>query len=139
MRCYKGVRMMSLERMLNKAQTNYEMVRDWLYIKQRGDSLVDYFLENNYKSIAIYGGGDLGQLLLQELEESAIKVEVIFDNNAKEIYLEGKVEKYIPHQISAQCLVITAVFDIARIIELIRNNNPEIPIVSLREIISTIC
>ena len=59
----------------------YDLLFQWLFLKQRSVSVSDYFKKNNIRHIAIYGMGDLALLLLQELEDSDISVDYGIDAN----------------------------------------------------------
>jgi hypothetical protein len=54
----------------------------WMYLKQNGKNLSDYFDKNNYGSIAIYGMGQLGNRLFEELDHTMIHVLFAIDRNA---------------------------------------------------------
>ena len=57
---------------INKFKNYYNMLNKWLYLKQNGTSLDTYFKKNDYNSIAIYGMGEMGNRLYDELKQSSI-------------------------------------------------------------------
>ena len=66
----------------------YDVLNQWLKNKNDNYKIVDYFKNNNYKSIAIYGMGEMGNRLFEEIKESDIKVEYFIDNNTDYLYQE---------------------------------------------------
>lgn len=50
------------------------MMSRWIQLKQKGKSLAEWFLLNNYKNIAIYGLGNVGECLVAELKDSPIRI-----------------------------------------------------------------
>ena len=63
----------------NKFKTYYTLLERWLKIKQRGKGLEGYFKANQYASIAIYGMGNLGHRLFDELSDSDVEVLYVVD------------------------------------------------------------
>lgn len=67
----------------------YNILYLWLKNKLNNKSIEDYFLENEIKTIAIYGAGNLGELLYCELKDSVkISVKYLIDqsNANKSLY-----------------------------------------------------
>ena len=67
--------------MLDKYQCNYNTLLMWIWAHLHYISFGDYIREKGYNSVAIYGMGDLGNLLYDELEKDSIKVSFVVDNN----------------------------------------------------------
>lgn len=65
-----------------------DLLDKWLKKKIEGQSLRDYFVKRNYKTIAIYGMAVLGKRLVDELENTDIKVKYFMDNNKGAYYKE---------------------------------------------------
>lgn len=79
----------------------------WLKKYQEGSSLVDYFIEHNYKRIAIYGMAELGKRLVDELEDTPIIVEFFMDKN-KGAYYKGIEYRDVKDKVSGvDVMVIT--------------------------------
>lgn len=70
------------EKEIYRFKAYYDMLRKWIEAKQGGKSLEDLLLKKGYKNIAIYGMGDVGNLLLDELKNTNINVVYGIDNNA---------------------------------------------------------
>jgi phosphoglycerate dehydrogenase-like enzyme len=58
-----------------------ESFNKWLELKQNNYRLKGYFENNNYKSVAIYGMGDLGKRLFRELADDGVVVSYTIDKN----------------------------------------------------------
>lgn len=88
----------------------YMLLNCWLKLKQNQISLQSFFIQNDYKKIAIYGLGELGQRLYDELVDTEIHIAYAVDQNVEnqslniEIY---KTEDDLPH---VDVIVITPVF-----------------------------
>ena len=44
----------------------YHFLNRWLVLKQKGNSIIDFFLENNYRSVAIYGYAEFEPLFTEK-------------------------------------------------------------------------
>lgn len=122
-----------------KFRSYYEMLHDWLKLKQEGKSLEQYFLEKEYYHIAIYGMGGMGKRLYEELKESRIQVEYamdqssdnVFENGLKVISLEDEMEQ-------VDAVIVTATFNYDEI-EAQLQGKTDSPIVSLEDVIYGCC
>ena len=73
------------EHMSDKHLALFQMMDQWVAVKQQGKNLADYFEKKQYKSIAIYGMSYAGQRLVEELESSNIQIKYGIDKNADSI------------------------------------------------------
>lgn len=119
---------------INKFKNYYNMLNEWLYLKQNGTSLDTYFKKNDYNSIAIYGMGEMGNRLYDELKQSDIEVKYVIDKNATSVYSELEVldpEEEFPE---VDAIVVTATFAFDEIENSIENK-VNCPIVSLEDVV----
>ena len=75
-----------------------------------------YFVDNSYKTIAIYGYAELGHRLYDELKDSKeTKIKYIIDQNKDNLY--ENIDIYKPEDILPQVdvIVITPIFAYAEI------------------------
>ena len=79
--------------MSNKHLALFKMMNEWVRKKQDGKNLEDYFIKNDFKTIAIYGMSYAGQTLVNELKDSDVIVKYGMDKNANERYLDLEVFK----------------------------------------------
>lgn len=95
---------------VDKFKTYYNMLNQWLLLKQEGKSLEDYFIESNIKTIAIYGMGEMGNRLYDELKNSKVEVKYAIDKEAESIYSELDVRKLEDGMPFVDAVIVTAVF-----------------------------
>ncbi len=112
----------------------YMLMNDWVYVKQHGRNLADFFERNSYKKIAIYGMNYVGKTLVQELEGTSIDVVAGIDKAASGTV--GNVKVYTPDNFSAEvdAVVVTPITyfdDIADMME----TKVTCPILSIEDII----
>lgn len=122
------------EKDIIRVKSYYNLLNRWLQIKQEGVSLVDYFHENEYKTIAVYGMGELGRRLCEELKGTDIQVKYAIDKNVNEIYSEVKLIGIEDFFEETDVIVVSAVFAFEEIKENLRVKT-DIPIVSLEDVV----
>ena len=110
------------------------MLNQWLCIKQEGKSLDEYFKENNYKTVAIYGMGEMGNRLYDELKNTDIEVKYAIDKNASSTYSELDVKEIDDELPEVDVVVVTATFAFDDIVEDIQDKFV-CPIVSLEDVV----
>ena len=101
---------------LNRAKSYYELLNQWVKLKIEGKKLEKYFVDNSYKTIAIYGYAELGHRLYDELKDSKeTKIKYIIDQNKDDLY--ENIDIYKPEDILPQVdvIVITPIFAYAEI------------------------
>lgn len=101
----------------NKFKNYYHMLNQWLLLKQKGISLEKYFIDRGYKKIAIYGMGEMGGRLYDELKDSCITVQYAVDQNAEAISTGLKIITKEEEFEETDAMVITATFAFAEIEE----------------------
>lgn len=74
---------------LKRFQKKSDLMCKWLQLKQQGVSFTDFFEDRNILSVAIYGAGEMGILLYNELKSKADFVKFIIDKNAANIRLKN--------------------------------------------------
>lgn len=121
---------------VEKFKGYYNMLNQWLILKQEGKSLVEYFTNNNYKKIAIYGMGEMGNRLYDELKNSDIEIAYAVDKDVDGIYSELQVidKEDLDQQVEVDVMVVTATFAFEEISEEI-SNSVDCPIISLEDVV----
>ncbi len=71
-----------LKERLAKFEDYFAIVNKWLKNRNQHISVADYFKNNHYEKIAIYGMGEIGKRLYEELCAEGIEVTAVFDRNA---------------------------------------------------------
>lgn len=95
---------------------------------------MDFFEDNGYKSIAIYGMSYLGERLMDELKDSGIEVRYAIDRNAENIYAGVEVKKPEDDLEEVDAVIVTAVFFFDEIEEQLEKIL-DCPIISLEDIV----
>lgn len=117
-----------------KFRMYYQVLNQWLIVRQEGKSLVRFFQENGYRSIVIYGMGELGNRLLKELEGTEIRVKYCMDSNALTLDENMSVAEGELNTEDVDAVIITALFAFDEIEEKLRRNM-KCDIVSLEEVV----
>lgn len=110
---------------VNKFKTYYEVLNQWLILKQEGKKLESYFINAGYENIAIYGMGVIGNRLYEELKNSEIKIRYCLD---KEIVCSEDEIKPV------DVIIVTAMFAFDEIEDELREK-VNCPIISFEEVI----
>lgn len=119
---------------VDKFKTYYNMLNQWLILKQENKSLEKYFIDNGYHTIAIYGIGEVGNRLYDELKNTDIKVEYAIDKEAFSAYSGIEVFQIDDELPKVDAIVVTAVFAFEEIEENLKKN-VDCPIISLEDAI----
>lgn len=61
----------------------YDVLIKWVKVKTNTNRIEEYFVKHDYKTIAIYGFGDIGECLFNELSKSdQVEVKYVIDKNS---------------------------------------------------------
>ncbi|NLF41739.1 MAG: hypothetical protein GX587_03495 [Bacteroidales bacterium] len=119
---------------VDKFKGYYNMLNQWLILKQAGKNLSEYFKTNNYKTVAIYGMGEMGNRLYEELKDSDIVVKYAVDKEVENTYSELNVIAPETEFEAVDVMVVTATFAFDEIEEKI-GEKVDFPIVSLEDVV----
>lgn len=111
----------------------------WKLLSNGRISVTDYLIDSGYKKICIYGMGDVGKILADEVLNSEIKLEGYID---KKVNNYGKVKKIARNDIAKyknilDAVIVTAVGDID-VIEKDLCKEISCPILSLDELLDEV-
>ncbi|MDD3141070.1 MAG: hypothetical protein PHX08_19160 [Lachnospiraceae bacterium] len=129
--------LIKIEKKVDKFKNYYSMLNQWLLLKQDGKSLADYFADKGIKTIAIYGMGEMGNRLYDELKQTEIKVMYGIDKEASSVYSELEVIECEEISEGVDAIVVTAVFAFEEISEELKHK-VSFPIISLEEVVYSI-
>ncbi len=119
---------------IDKFRNYYDVLNHWMELKQGGKSLEEFFIRNNYRTIAIYGMGEMGCRLYSELMDSSIEVKYAIDQKADTAFTELKVVTIDEELEDVDVIVVSATFafdDVKhRLSELVN-----CPVVSLEDVV----
>lgn len=116
----------------------YYVLNRWLELKNKNLSLEHYFISREIKRIAIYGIGELGIRLLEELRATYIKVICIIDKDFKDEDYEGipVIKPQVLNQLNdIEAIVVTPFYIFGTIKEFLITHIQEDKIISLNEIV----
>lgn len=119
---------------VDKFKGYYNMLNQWLVLKQEGKSLEKYFTDNGYKTIAIYGMGEMGNRLYDELKGTSVTVKYAVDKNAASTYSELDVIDPEDEYDQVDAIVVSAIFAFDEIEEML-GDKVDFPIVSLEDVV----
>lgn len=119
---------------INKFKAYYNVLNQWLIVKQNGKNLYQYFEKNSYKTVAIYGMGELGNRLYDELKDTDIEVKYVVDQNADTTYSEVEVFGKEDALEEVDVMVVTAIFAYDKI-ERDMRKKISAPIISLNDVV----
>lgn len=117
-----------------KFKSYYNMLNQWLILRQEGKKLDTYFIGKGYKTIAIYGMGEIGNRLYEELRDSGVEVKYAIDKNADSVYTELSVFELSDELEPVDAVVVTAIFAFDSILEDLKGQ-VEGEILSLEDIV----
>lgn len=114
----------------------FQILSQWLHLKQDGKTLIPFFEDNLIENIAIYGMGVLGERFYQELQDSRISIHYAIDRFAA---LKNKpgFKIYSLDEVSwpdVDAIVVTPVQDYWSIVELLEKKT-DAAILSLQDIV----
>lgn len=118
----------------NKFLNYYTMLTLWMKIKHQKRSLAEYFAKRNIESIAIYGMGEVGQRLCEELLENQITIKYAIDKNMNTPFYDIAIKKPNDTLESVDLVIVTATYEYD-VIQKELENTFSCPIVSLNEIV----
>ncbi len=130
---FKKIEVLILETKQEMFRQYFWVLNKWLHLKNQNISLCEHPALKD-KKIAIYGMGNLGKRLIEDLEISGKKIAYVIDLNAE--YLFASFELYKPEDElpMADVLVITLVDKFEDIKDVMKTNFQG-DIISLSEIV----
>jgi len=128
------------DNMMVRYKSYYDMTNQWLRAKNSKKSAIEYFKNNDISKIAIYGLGELGTRLYEEIKDSEIEVAYFIDKNADEIYygiddIPVVGINDIASQESVDAIVVTPIYDFEKIEEDLLDIEIDTEILSLEDVI----
>lgn len=119
---------------VDKFKGYYNLLNQWFLLKNEKKSVKEYFEQNNYKTIAIYGIGELGCRLKEELDNSDIVIKYAIDKNSGGSYMNLDVLDMDDELEEVDVIIVTATFAFDEIEEKL-SEKVNCPIISLEDVI----
>lgn len=110
------------------------VLQQWLRLKNMGKSIAEYFVKRNIRSIAIYGMGDLGNRLYEELKSSEVDVIYGIDQNKDKVFSEIPIYSMVDELPYVDAVIITPYLSYDQIIPIVKEKFHG-KIISLEDII----
>lgn len=130
----EGLEYRELRDRLAKFEDYFAVTNKWLKNRNQGISVAEYFRKNEFSRIAIYGMGEIGKRLYEELHLEGIEIEFVLDRRAQRLDSNLKIcniEDEIP---PVDVIVITPTFDYDAIEQTLREKT-NCRIVSIRDVV----
>lgn len=102
---------------LEKNQKMFSIINIWIQKKQQGKSIVNFLKKNNYCSVAVYGLGNIGKLLEEELKG---EIEIRYGVDRRKILAEFPVYKPEDDLPEADVMIVTTVYEFEEIEEMLK-------------------
>lgn len=112
----------------------FQMMDQWVAIKQQGKNLADYLEKKQYRTIAIYGMSFAGQRLIDELENSNIQIKYGIDKRADNIYTDIDIVTMEDELEEVDAVIVTAITFFDEIEEML-SGKMDCPIISLEDVL----
>lgn len=109
------VKYKELKERLAKFEDYFAIVNKWLKNRNQHISVANYFKNNHYDRIAIYGMGEIGKRLYEELYAEGVEVMAVFDRSAQRLDPSLNVYSLEDPVPDIDVVVITPTFDYATI------------------------
>lgn len=93
---------------MNKAFEFYHILIRWMQLEQEKKSLAEYFEQNEYQTVAVYGMKEIGVLLCNQLRREGIDVRYAIDRNADKINANIEIVKPTSKMLEVDVIVVTA-------------------------------
>lgn len=122
------------EKRVEKFKTYFDLTNEWLRLKNEGKTLSEYFEKNQWKHIAIYGMGELGNRLLEELRGSSVVVDYAIDKHTDKVYSEVDVKEISEGLPEVDVIVITPIYAYDEVEEMLMDA-VDYPIVSIEDVV----
>lgn len=119
---------------INKFKKYFDVTNEWIRLKNEGRNLTEFFEKNKWSKIAIYGMGELGNRLAEELEGSSITIEYAIDKKESISHPEIKIKSMQDNLPPVDVIVVTPFFMYdaveAELMELV-----EYPVISIEDVV----
>ncbi len=123
-----------LRSLANKNIKLFTLMNQWTRLLQDKKTVAEYFDNRNYKRIAVYGFGIVGETLERELRNTDIRIIYFVDRNADYLYAPAKVISPDDEFDEVDVLVVTAIDNPEELVGKLRQRCP-FDVVSIDELI----
>lgn len=100
---------------LKKFEDYFSILNNWLKLRNRGGEVQDYFLNNSFRCIGIYGMGELGKRLYEELKKGDVEIVFAMDRGGYNLPNGLKIINEREEIPAVDVIVVTPTFDYSNI------------------------
>lgn len=123
------------DRTVMKFKSYYRLVLDWLTNLENGHMIGDYLEKKEYRNVAVYGGRDIGEHLINQLYKTDISVKYIIDKRLFKPKYQIPIYRMDEELPTVDAIIVTPIWDYDNIREeLLRKVN--YPIISIKDLIA---
>lgn len=112
----------------------YLLMNQWVKVKQKNKSIVEYLRSKGYREIAVYGMNYVGETLNDELKDSDIRVVYGIDQNASDIYSDVDVVTPDDELADVDAVIVTPITFFSEIEDML-SLKMNCPILSIEDIL----
>jgi len=112
----------------------YNVLVQWISLKERGITAGDFMRKNGYKTAAVYGMKELGELLYQEMRNSGVCVKYVIDQFPESIFVDVPVLRPDEDLLPVDVIIVTAIHYFEKIKETLKSKI-ECKICSLEDVL----
>ncbi len=124
-----------MEKLYEKKQKYYQLLNNWFKNMKRHKKIEHVLNALEIKNIAVYGMGDFGKHLVEELKGSSIKVLLTFDKESEFLKTEDPLGYINQNYYNIDAVVVTPVMEY-KDIRIYLKKFFDVPIISLEELIA---
>lgn len=94
----------------NKFRGYYDLLNGWLKLKHQKKSLASWFQEEKINRVAVYGMGEIGYRLIEELQDSEVIVKFGIDRKPDYAYGDFEIKSLDEEIEGVDAIIITPIF-----------------------------
>lgn len=128
--------LLNKEKQIGKFKIYYDLLNKWLYLREKNISVDGYFEERKYNKIAIYGVGEMGKRLYNELKYTNVDVVFFMDSKGEE-YDGVKIYSSTDELPTVDVVIISVAYAVYEIAEELCEKF-KCPIVSIEEVVEDV-
>lgn len=120
---------------VQRFQDHYWLLNHWLELKNEGKSTASYFEEMGYRHIAVYGMAELGNRLMEDLEDSPVQIDYGIDRDIS-CSIARIDEVYYPEDdLPETDVIVVTPYSMFEEIKELLEKKVRCPVVSLEEVV----
>lgn len=125
-----------------KFQGMYQVLAQWLILKYHNADILEYYRDNCYHKIAVYGMTPLADCLYEELKDTDVRIEYFIDKSFEKSYEPSRVgidmvgidEAVIRGNVDA--IIVTVISQLDGIRETLKHAGIKAPIIPISEMLT---